>query len=206
MTLMRAAPRTALAAALALSLGGPAPRALAQVPPAPDAAVPHPQGSPDPTIPDPTRPHKSVYGKLAVVDPSLNGVAMTTDAGEKLAWRFNPSVVKEAAQFKPGDRMIVIYRQIASNEKRVTALAFPGSAKTPIYVNTTGQRVLVRSTAPVDGVCGGPGEGNVTESVIPAGGIAEVLDGCWCCATDGESCTPGNKSGNGRALLVHCFQ
>jgi hypothetical protein len=206
MTFLRAAARTGLAVALALSLGGPAPRAAAQAPPAPEAAVPHPEGSPDPTIPDPTRPHKSVYGKLSVIDKTLNGVAMTTDSGERLAWRFNPSVVKEAAQFKPGDRMIVIYRQIASNEKRVTALAFPGSAKTPIYVNTTGQRVLVRSTAAVDGVCGGPGEGKVTESVIPAGGIAEVLDGCWCCATDGESCTPGNKSGNGRALLVHCFQ
>jgi hypothetical protein len=206
MILMRAGARTGLAAALALSLGGLAPRAAAQAPPAPDAAAPHPEGSPDPTIPDPTRPHKSVYGKLSVVDKTLNGVAMTTDAGEKLAWRFNPAVVKEAAQFKPGDRMIVIYRQIASNEKRVTALAFPGSARTPIYVNTTGQRVLVRSTAPVDGVCGGPGEGKVTEAVIPAGGIAEVLEGCWCCAADGESCTPGNKSGNGRALLVHCFQ
>lgn len=206
MTFLRAGARTGLAVALALTLGGPAPRAAAQAPPAPEAAVPHPQGSPDPTVPDPTRPHKSVYGKLSVIDKSLNGVAMTTDTGERLAWRFNPRVVEEAAQFKPGDRMIVIYRQIASNEKRVTALAFPGSAKTPIYVNTTGQRVLVRSVAPVDGVCGQPGEGKVTEAVIPDGGIAEVLEGCWCCATDGESCTPGNKSGNGRALLVHCFQ
>jgi hypothetical protein len=206
MTLLRAGTRGGLAVAVALSVGGPAPRAVAQAPPAPDAAAPHPEGSPDPTIPDPTLPHKSVYGKLAVVDKSLNGVAMTTDAGERLAWRFNARVVEEAAQFKPGDRMIVIYRQIASNEKRVTALAFPGSAKTPIYVNTTGQRVLVRSAAPVNGVCGQPGEGKVTEAVIPAGGMAEVLEGCWCCATDAESCTPGNKSGNGRALLVHCFQ
>jgi len=206
MTFLRAGARAGLAVAIGLSLGGPAPRAAAQAPPPPDAAVPHPEGSPDPTIPDPTRPHKSVYGKLSVVDKSLNGVAMTTDAGERLAWRFNARVVEEAAQFKPGDRMIVIYRQIASNEKRVTALAFPGSAKTPIYVNTTGQRVLVRSVAPVDGVCGQPGEGKVTEAVIPAGGMAEVLEGCWCCATDGESCTPGNKSGNGRALLVHCFE
>jgi hypothetical protein len=206
MTFLRAGAWAGLAVAMALTLGGPAPPVAAQAPPPPDAEVPHPAGSPDPTVPDPTRSHKSVYGKLAVIDKTLNGVAMTTDAGERLAWRFNARVVEEASQFKPGDRMIVIYRQIASNEKRVTALAFPGSAKTPIYVNTTGQRVLVRSAAPVNGACGQPEEGKVTEAVIPAGGIAEVLEGCWCCATDGESCTPGNKSGNGRALLVHCFQ
>jgi hypothetical protein len=190
---------------LAFSLAGPAPQAAGQAPPA--EAPPSPAAaSPDPTIPDPNVPHKSVYGKLATVDKSLNGVAMTTDDGQRMAWRFDPRVVAEAAKFKPGDRMIVIYRQIASNEKRVTALAFPGSAATPIYVNTTGARVLVRSTAAVDGVCGGPETGPVTEAVIPAGGLAEVLEGCWCCALSGESCTPGNKSGNGRALLVHCFE
>ena len=203
MTLFRAGVGTRLAVLLALCLAGPAPRAAAQVPDAPASPV---AASPDPTIPDPGRPHKSVYGKLAAVDKTLNGVAMTTDAGERVVWRFNPQVVAEAAKFKPGDRMIVIYRQIASNEKRVTALAFPGSAPRPQYVNTTGSRVTVRSTAAVDGVCGTPDGGPVTESVIPAGGIAEVLEACWCCAASGESCTPGNKSGNGRALLVHCFQ
>jgi hypothetical protein len=205
MTSSRAAAGTGAVVVLGLTLVSPAPRAAAQTP-AEERPVPHPSGSPDPTIPDPTLPHKSVYGTLAAVDKSLNGVAMTTEAGERMAWRFNPRVVEEAGQFKLGDRMIVIYRQIASNEKRVTALAFPGSAKTPIYVNTTGGRVVVRSTAPVDGVCGRSSEGQVTEAVIPAGGIAEVLEGCWCCAAVGESCTPGNKSGNGRALLVHCFE
>ena len=189
----------------AVSVAGPAaPRAAAQAPP--DATASPAAASPDPTIPDPGRPHKSVYGKLSTVDKTLNGVAMTTDSGERMAWRFNPQVVAEAARFKPGDRMIVIYRQIASNEKRVTALAFPGSAPRPQYVNTTGSRVTVRSAAAVDGVCGTPDAGPVTESVIPAGGIAEVLEACWCCAAAGESCTPGNKSGNGRALLVHCFE
>lgn len=200
----RAAAGTSAAILIAIYLAS-TPRAAAQAPPA-SAPVPHPSGSPDPTIPDPGRPHKSVYGKLAAVDKTLNGVAMTTETGERLAWRFSPRVVAEAAQFKPGDRMIVIYRQIAANEKRVTAVAFPGSAATPIYVNTTGARVTVRSTAPVDGVCGQPGGGPVTEAVIPAGGKAEVLEGCWCCAASGGSCTPGNKSGNGRALLVQCFE
>jgi hypothetical protein len=196
---------TRLAVLLALSLAGPAPRAAAQIP-SPDAPAPAAAASPDPTIPDPSVPHKSVYGKLSTVDKTLNGVAMTTDSGERMAWRFTPQVVAEAARFKPGDRMIVIYRQIASNEKRVTALAFPGSAPRPQYVNTTGSRVTVRSAAAVDGVCGTPDAGPVTESVIPAGGIAEVLEACWCCAASGESCTPGNKSGNGRALLVQCFE
>ena len=205
MSFWRAGAGIAAAVLLGFSMGPRAPRAEAQVPPT-EGPVPHPSGSPDPTIPDPTRPHKSVYGKLSVVDKTLNGVAMTTDAGERLAWRFNPRVVKEAAQFKPGDRMIVIYRQIASNEKRVTALAFPGSAATPIYVNTTGERVIVRSAAPVDGACGGRGDAPVSEAVIPAGGVAEVLEGCWCCAEIGKGCTPGNKSGNGRALLVQCFE
>jgi hypothetical protein len=48
--------------------------------------------------------------------------------------------------------------------------------------------------------------GAVSESVIPSGGLAEVMDECWCCAPVGESCTPGNKSGLGRALLVRCFK
>jgi len=188
-----------------LSLAAAPPRAGAQEP-SPLPAAPAP-ASPDPTVPDPNVPHKSVYGTLSVVDKSLNGVAMMTDDGQRLAWRFTPRVVAEASKFKIGDRMIVIYRQIASNEKRVTALAFPGSAPTPQYVNTTGSRVIVRSAAAVNGVCGTPdAAGPVTESVIPAGGIAEVLEACWCCAAAGESCTPGNKSGNGRALLVHCFE
>jgi hypothetical protein len=46
----------------------------------------------------------------------------------------------------------------------------------------------------------------VAESLIPDGGVAEVLEACWCCAVPGESCTPGNKSGQGRALLVNCFK
>jgi hypothetical protein len=205
MTLCRSGVGTGSAVLLAVFLAAPAaPRAAAQAPP--EATASPAAASPDPTIPDPGRPHKSVYGKLSTVDKTLNGVAMTTDAGERMAWRFNPQVVAEAAKFKPGDRMIVIYRQIASNEKRVTALAFPGSAPRPQYVNTTGSRVTVRSTAAVGGVCGTPEAGPVTESVIPAGGIAEVLEACWCCAAAGESCTPGNKSGNGRALLVHCFE
>ena len=181
-----------VAVLLGLFAGSGAPRAAAQAP-APAAA-------------DPGRPHKSVYGKLASVDKTRNGIVMKSDAGERLSWHFDPAVIAEAARFKPGDPMIVIYRQVTPNQKRVTAVAFPGSAATPLYVNTTGSRVMVRSAPAVDGVCGGPNAGPVSESTIPTGGVAEVLEACWCCAVPGESCNPGNKSGLGRALLVQCFE
>jgi hypothetical protein len=186
---------------LALLVGVPGPPAAAQSPAAPAASA----APAAPTPPDSGRPHKSVYGTLSSVEPSLNGIVMKTSEGKRLAWRFDRRVVEAAAQFKPGDPMIVIYRQITPSEKRVTAVAFPGSASSPIYVNTTGSRVLVRSTAAVDGACGAEG-GPVAESLIPDGGVAEVLEACWCCAVPGESCTPGNKSGQGRALLVNCFK
>lgn len=162
------------------------------------AADPSPAASP--------ATHKSVYGKLTRVDTIRNGVIMKTDGGENMAWRFHPRVIAQALKFKEGDPMIVIYRQIGSSEKRVTALAFPGSAPTPIYVNTTGARVIVRSTAMSNGVCGQPDAGPISDVTIPADGVAEVLEACWCCAASGETCTPGNKSGNGRALLVACFK
>ena len=94
---------------LAFFLASPAPRVAAQA------------------SPDPGRPHKSVYGKLSKVDTARNGVVMTDDSGKRLAWRFDARVIAEAANFKPGDPMIVIYRQISASEKRVTAVAFPGS-------------------------------------------------------------------------------
>lgn len=155
---------------------------------------------------DPPRTYKSVYGKLESVDPSLNGVVMRSDAGERLAWRFDKAVIAEAARFNPGDPMIVIYRQLSPNEKRVTALAFPGTAATPIYVNMTGERVVLRSGPAVSGSCGQPNAEPVHESTIPSGGLAEVTEACWCCAPSGDTCTPGNESGAGRALLVQCFK
>jgi hypothetical protein len=163
-----------------------------------------PQESPSPT--ERPRSFKSVYGKLERVDKSLNGVIMRSDAGEQIAWRFPAAVIGEAARFKPGDPMIVIYRQLASNEKRVTALAFPGTAASPLYVNTTGERVLLRTAPSIDDVCGLPEAGPVHDTTIASGAVGEALDACWCCAPSGESCTPGNRTGAGRALLVNCFE
>lgn len=172
-----------------LLLCGPSLRVSAQAPDAAPAPV----------------PTKSVYGKLVSVDKTLGNVLMAEDGGARLAWHFDPAVIVEAARFKPGDPLIVIYRQVTPKEKRVTAMAFPGTAKSPIYVNMTGDRVVIRSSGGVGGSCN-QASGAVSESVIPAGGLAEVMDECWCCAPAGETCTPGNKSGLGRALLVQCFK
>jgi hypothetical protein len=166
--------------------------------------TPAPAASPGPA--ERQRSFKSVYGKLEKVDKALLGVVMMSDAGERLAWRFPAAVIAEAAKFQPGNPMIVIYRQLAPNEKRVTALAFPGTASTPIYVNTTGERVVLRSAPAVNDVCGTPEAGPATDMAISRGAVGEAPDACWCCAPHGETCTPGNRTGAGRALLVNCFQ
>jgi hypothetical protein len=178
----------AVVVCLALSWGSPSPKAEAQAPPS-----------------EPAPPTKSVRGTLLSVDTALNSVIMTETGGEKMAWHFEPAIVAEAARFKPGDPVIVIYRQISPKLKRVTALAFPGSAKSPIYVNLTGERVVIRSVAGVDGACETT-SGAVSESTIPVGGLADIMDGCWCCAPVGSTCTPGTKSGLGRAFLAQCFR
>jgi len=138
--------------------------------------------------------------------PGIASPCQTFASVGRLAWQFNAAVVAEAARFKPGDPMIVIYRQLASNEKRVTALAFPGTAKAPTYINLTGDRVALRSAPAVGEACGQADAGPVTEAAIPNGGLAEVMEACWCCAPAGETCTPGNRSGLGRAFLVQCFK
>ena len=155
---------------------------------------------------DTARPPKSVYGTLQTVNRTKNTVIMKSDAGESLAWQFERDVVAEAAAFEPGDPMIVIYRQLPNNVKRITALAFPGTEKVPTYVNMTGGRVTLRSAAAVDGACEQAGGEAVTESVVPVGGRAEVVEDCWCCAVSGETCRPTTRSGMGRAFLVQCFE
>ena len=176
-------------------------QALAQAPAAPQA----PSAPAAPQAPTP--PIKSVYGKLLSVDRSANNVLMTEDSGAQMAWRFDASIVAEVDKFKPGAPVIVIYRQIGPGpkDKRVTAIAFPGSAKAPIYVNMTSDRVVLRSAAGVGGSCSQT-TGAVSEATIPARGLAEIVDECWCCAPAGETCTPGTKSGLGRAFLAQCFK
>ena len=183
--------RVALGAVLlcGVALGTKAPGVAAQVPPG-----------------APLLKNKSVRGTLESVDKSLNGLIIKTDTGERMAWRFEAAVIAEAARFKPGDPVVVIYRQVGTADKSVTALAFPGAATKPIYVNMTGRSVVLHSGPAVDGTCGKPNAGPVNESPIGSGSLTEIADACWCCAPAGESCTPANKSGLGRALLVHCSQ
>ena len=195
----------AVSTAFLLAVLATSTRSAAQ-PPAPtlkpaQAAPAAPEAAAEP------KAHKSVYGKLEGIIASRNGVIMRSDAGEKLAWKFDASVITELAKFKPGDPMIVIYRQISPSDKRVTAVAFPGAAKTPTYINMTGWKVTLRSSPMVGGVCSqAPGAAPISESIIPTDGRAEVMEACWCCAPSGETCTPSNKSGLGQAFLVKCFQ
>jgi len=148
-------------------------------------------------------PHKSVYGKLDSVREGQKTVVMLSDEGTRLAWLLEPNVIERIQEFKPGAPMIVIYRQTSPNEKMATAIAFPGTASSPTYVNTTGERVVLRSGPKVDGACDRAEA--VNESSIIEGGQAETADACWCCAPDGQACAPGNKTGLGRAFLLRCF-
>jgi hypothetical protein len=169
------------------------------------AAAPRPAAAQ--ASPSPAPVHKSVRGTLTRVDVRLGGIVMKADTGENLAWKFNPAVIAEAAKFKPGSPVIVIYRQTSANEKRVTALAFPGAADKPVYVNLTGSRVSLHSAPMKDGVCGQPDAGKVSEAIILPGDRAEIPDACWCCALpSGGACTTGNKTGNGLAFLERCFE
>jgi hypothetical protein len=156
--------------------------------------------------PAPARASKSVRGTLKSVDKRLHGASMATEDGKQLAWRFNPAVIEEIAKLPIGAPMIVIYRQTGSTDKRVTAVAFPGTASTPTYVNLTGARVLLRSSALTGDSCTTASSGAVSESVVPPGGRAEVAEGCWCCAPFGATCIPGNRSGLGQAFLESCFE
>jgi len=151
------------------------------------------------------RKFKSVHGKLDAVDLQLNGVIMVTDEGKRVAWKFDKAVIDQLSGFKPGDPMVVIYRE-KGKDKAVTALAFPGAAQTAVYVNTTGQRVELVSGPMVNGACGAAAEAPPTTITIPMGGRADTADACWCCAPAGETCTPANKTGAGRAFLTNCYK
>jgi len=183
---LRSAVGLGLALLLGLCFGAPPPRAEAQA------------------VPSVPLPFKSVHGTLEAVDESLNGVIMKSDDGRRVAWQFDSKVIARLTGFKRGDPIVVIYRQRGS-DKAVTAVAFPGAAEAPVYVNTTGQRVELVSGPMVNGACGQPSDRPPNTTTIPAGGRAETTDACWCCAPAGETCTPANKTGAGQAFLTHCY-
>jgi hypothetical protein len=153
------------------------------------------------------RTSKSVRGTLQSVDQRAGAVVMKADDGKRLSWRFSPPVVEEVARVAAGAPAIVIYRQTSPNEKRVTAIAFPGTAAKPTYVNLTGERVVMRTaTAAADGTCAAAASGPVAEFPIQPGARAEIAEGCWCCGPAGGTCAPGTRSGAGIAYLETCFE
>jgi hypothetical protein len=148
---------------------------------------------------------KTVHGKVTMINESVNAVAVVSDEGQKMAWQFDKAVIAQLKDFKPGDPVVVIYRQRGA-DKAVTAIGFPGAAATPLYVNTTGHRVELVSGPMVNGACGQPADAPPHTTTIPIGGRAETSDACWCCAPAGQSCTPANKTGLGRAFLTRCYE
>jgi len=148
---------------------------------------------------------KTVHGKLEMVNESVNGVAVVSDEGQRMAWQFDKAVIAQLKVFKPGDPVVVIYRE-RGGEKAVTAIAFPGAAATPVYVNTTDQRVVLVSGPLVNGACGQPAAEARHTTAILIGAQAETQDACWCCAPAGKTCTPANKTGLGKAFLTRCYE
>jgi hypothetical protein len=148
---------------------------------------------------------RTVHGKLEMVNESVHGVSVVSDDGQRMAWQFDKGVIEKLKAFKPGDPVVVIYRERGS-DKAVTAIAFPGAAATPVYVNTTGQRVALVSGPLVDGACGQPAAESLHTTSILSGAQAETSDACWCCAPAGRTCTPANKTGLGRAFLTRCYE
>ena len=148
---------------------------------------------------------QTVHGRLEMVNESVNGVAVVQDDGKRMAWQLDERVIAQVKAFKPGDPVVVIYR-VRGGGKAVTAIAFPGAAATPVYVNTSGERVELVSGPEVNGACGQPAESAVHRTTIPTGGRAETSDACWCCAPAGQACMPANKTGLGQAFLVHCYE
>ena len=148
---------------------------------------------------------KTVHGKLEMVERVRHGVAVVSDEGQRMAWQFDKAVIEKLKGFKPGDPVVVIYRERGA-DKAVTAIAFPGAAATPVYVNTTGQRVELVSGPMVNGACGQPADSPLNTTTIPIGGQAETSDACWCCAPAGQTCTPANKTGLGQAFLTRCYE
>ncbi len=147
----------------------------------------------------------STSGVLQAVDPTLNGIVIKSDAGERLGWELAPGVIAEAGKFKPEARVRVIYRQAGPSDSAVTAIGFPGAEKSPLYVNGTGSNVVLRLGPAAGGKCGGPSASIAAEFPLPRLGSIADPAACWCCAGSNETCTPANHSEVGRIILAQCF-
>ena len=101
---------------------------------------------------------KSVHGKLDTLDKQRGGIVVVSDEGRRMAWRLEKAVIDRLTGFKKGDPIVVIYRQRGAGAMAVTAVAFPGAAAAPVYVNTTGRRVEFISGPKVNDKCGEMGD------------------------------------------------
>jgi hypothetical protein len=164
-----------------------------------------PQAAPSPAAGAGRITTDTVHGKLDVVNERLNGVSVISDDGKRMAWQLDERVIAQVKRFKPGTPVVVIYR-VRGGGTAVTAIAFPGAAASPIYVNTSAERIELVSGPMVDAACGKPAEASIHTTTIPIGARAETQDACWCCAPAGKACIPANKTGLGQAFLVHCYE
>jgi hypothetical protein len=157
-------------------------------------------------------PQGSISGTLVSVDTRRNGVIIRDEAGAQMAWKLDPSVVKELGAFKPGDRLWIIYRQVGGGNRAVTAIGFPGTAQKPEFRNATGSYVRLVTGPFVNGACGGvrdPSELRVHRMMRLSSTEDEAP--CWCCAAAEQTCEPANRSWEpgdkvtGRIILSRCF-
>ena len=150
--------------------------------------------------------HTSVEGVLDKVVTKRDGLVVKTRDGRRLGWQLPAPVIAEAAKFEPGTPMWVIYRKLDNENQAVTALGFPGVADSPVYVNATGYPVVLRTGPGKDGQCGVHGAPAGSEQKLGKGIVTEDTSACWCCAPEGATCAPSNRSGNGRIVLAQCFR
>ncbi len=94
-----------------------------------------------------TRPmiDESVTGTLEAVDKGLGGIIVRSESGDRLAWRLSRAAVEEAGRYKLGAPVRVHYRQRSPGNRAVTAVSFPGEGAEAVYVNATGDRIVLRT-------------------------------------------------------------
>ena len=141
-----------------------------------------------------------------MINESVHAVAVVSDDGQRMAWQFDKAVIAQLKGFKPGDPVVVIYRQRGA-DKAVTAIGFPGAAATPVYVNTTGQRVELVSGPMVNGACGQPAAAPLNTTTIPTGRPGrDRRTPAGAARPRARPACPANKTGLGRAFLTRCYE
>ena len=110
---------------------------------------------------------RTVHGKVEMINESVNGIAVISDDGQRMAWRFDASVIADLAQFKPGDPVPSSSTGSSGARTRGSLRWHSRHGGDSTYINKTGSRVVLRSAPMVNGVCGQPDAGPVSESNIP---------------------------------------